>query len=184
MANLTEYLPDYYDGVAEMHQLLAAEQTVFDVGDATIERLLLNQFVMSADSQGLSLFESQLGIEVTAGASLESRRYDILMRILPPKPITLCYFRELLDSLKIPAMIQVDAVKSLIRTASEATNITPDQVNRLRYLLNVYLPSNLAYQITKQSGTANANTIRIGQARKVMMAIQVGAAPVNLGKED
>jgi hypothetical protein len=85
---LQDFKPDYYDGVLEMNALLDAEQPAFDSVEADVQRLLLNKFVMKADSDGLSIFEYELDIDTDLTRTLESRRYDILVRLLPPHPIT------------------------------------------------------------------------------------------------
>jgi len=67
--------------------------------------------------------------------------------MLPPKPITLKYFKELLKTLDIPASVDVEyAVRNVIAKAKKS-EISKDQIKRLKYLLNVYLPANLTFQI-------------------------------------
>lgn len=170
MLNLKDYLPDYYDGVREMQRLMEAEQRMGDRFGDSEERLLMNQFVMQADSEGLALFEYQLGLLTNYTKSLESRQYDILMRILPPRPITIRYFRELIRSLDIPTVVDVDHIKSHIDTMSEAHDITPEQIKRLRYLLNVYLPVNMTYQIRTQTAVETQLDIYLGATQNAAVA--------------
>lgn len=173
MLNLKDYLPSYYDGVREMQRLMEAEQKMGDRFGDLSERLLLNQFVMQADSQGLALFEFQLGLPTDYTKSLESRQYDVLMRILPPRPITIRYFRELIQSLDIPAVVDVDHIKSHVDTMSEAHDITPEQIKRLRYLLNVYVPVNMTYQIRTQTAIETQLDFYIGAIQNVAVATVV-----------
>lgn len=147
MVKLVDYLPDYYDDVYEMQHLVMAEQVDFTNFDELIVRTLLNQFVSQADSQGLSLFEDQLGILVGADETLEDRRFTILTRVLPPSPITLNYFNKLLKTLGIPGHLVVDYIKSFAVARARAHDITRAQIKQLKYLLNVYLPANLVYDI-------------------------------------
>lgn len=151
MLNLKDYLPSYYDGVREMQRLMEAEQKMGDRFGDLSERLLLNQFVMQADSEGLALFEFQLGLPTDYTKSLDSRQYDVLMRILPPRPITFKYFQSLIKSFNIPANVQRDVQEQAISTFSERDDITDIQLDWLKYLLNVYLPVNMAYQININS---------------------------------
>ncbi|WP_258115652.1 YmfQ family protein [Levilactobacillus yiduensis] len=173
MLNLKDYLPDYYDGVREMQRLMEAEQKMGDQFGDSEERLLMNQFVMQADSEGLALFEYQLGLPTDYIKSLESRQYDVLMRILPPRPITIRYFRELIQSLDIIAVVDVDHIKSHIDTMSEAHDITPEQIKRLRYLLNVYLPVNMTYQIRTQTQVETQLDFYLGAIQNVAVATVV-----------
>ena len=51
-------MPDYYQGVYEMEELLKSESlTLKDLEDSHL-RTLLNEFVSTADGKGISLFES------------------------------------------------------------------------------------------------------------------------------
>lgn len=179
MAKLVDYLPDYYDGVLEIDELMTAEQALFDRRSDTLSRLLLNQFVVQADADGLSLFETQLGIEVAPDESLETRRTNVLLRILPPQPITIGYFRQLIASLKIPTEIVVDSVNCTIKTLSDAQVITAEQIVRLRFLLNTYLPSNLAYQISKQDDNLSELPVNVGVATHSVVSVRVGVQAVD-----
>ena len=153
MVKLQDYLPEYYDDVYEMQKLVAAEQVDFSNFDDLILRTLLNQFVMQTDLDGISIFEDQLNIDPNPNDSLETRQYNVLMRMLPPTPITLKYFKHLLKSLDIPASIDVEyAIRNVI-TKAKRSEISKDQIKRLRYLLNVYLPANLTFSIIITSET-------------------------------
>lgn len=147
MVKLKDYLPSYFDKTYEMQILMETEQTQFDKFDDLVIKILMNQFVLQSDIQGLKIFEDQLGIEANPTESLETRKYNILMRMLPPKPITLKYFRELLHTLDITASVNVNyAIRNVIAKAREI-DINSDQIKRLKYLLNVYLPANLTHNI-------------------------------------
>lgn len=173
MLNLKDYLPSYYDSVREMQRLMDAEQALGNKFGDSLERLLLNQFVMQADSEGVALFEYQLGLPTDYTKSLESRQYDVLMRILPPRPITIRYFRELIQSLDIPAVVDVDHIKSHIDTMSEAHDITEEQIRRLRYLLNVYVPVNMTYQIKTQTAIETQQNFYLGVIQNMAVATVV-----------
>ncbi|AYJ38867.1 putative phage tail protein [Lactiplantibacillus paraplantarum] len=179
MAKLSDYLPDYYDDIVEMHSLVNAEQVAVDANTDQLNRILMNQYVFTADAQGLSLFEYQLGITPESGATLEERRYDILMRILPPQPITIGYFRSLVKAMQIPADIEVDAINSILSTISLEADVSVTQIKRLRYLLNVYVPANLTYQITTRRTERTVEQFNAGQAVQVAVATSVDAEPVS-----
>lgn len=162
MVKLQDYLPEYYDDVYEMQKLVAAEQVDFSNFDDLILRTLLNQFVIQADEDGISIYEDQLGINPNPNDSLETRRYNVLMHLLPPKPITLRYFNELLHTLHVPASINVEyAVRNVIAKAKRS-EISKDQIKRLKYLLNVYLPANLTFDIITTSDTETDLKLYLG----------------------
>ncbi|WP_125685953.1 putative phage tail protein [Levilactobacillus fujinensis] len=179
MSKLVDYLPDYYDKVVEMQKLMVGEQPVFDAVSEQADRILLNEFVMATDVDGLSMFENQFGMVASPTATVESRRYDILVRMLPPRPITIWYFKELVASFAIPAMVVVDSVKSRIDTLSEAHVITAEQVERLKYLLNVYTPSNLEQHIRTSYDVENRLPVYFGQAASICINSAVMPQAVN-----
>lgn len=181
MLKLQDYKPDWYDGVLEMDALLNAEQPVFDKFDDEAYRILLNHFVMKADSQGLSIFEFELGITTDLSRSIDSRRYDILMRLLPPHPITFKYLKELIQSFQIPAEVQRDVITQTLKTASNRSEISDDQVERLRYLLNVYVPANITITIQLQSQTDSDRHcyIGVGSFCKSMTAVMPRTQDLN-----
>lgn len=173
MFKLQDYKPDWYNGVLEMDALLNAEQPAFDKFDDGAYRLLLNHFVMRADSDGLSVFEFELGITTDLSRSLESRRYDILMRLLPPHPITFKYLKELIQSFQIPAEVQRDVLEETLTTVSQRSEISDDQVERLRYLLNVYSPANmvLTIQLHSQADSNLHSYVGVGSFCKSVTAV-------------
>ncbi|WP_024746630.1 putative phage tail protein [Levilactobacillus namurensis] len=181
MSKLQDFKPNYYDGILEMDALLDAEQPAFDQATAAINRLLLNRFVMKADSDGLSLLESELGIETDLTQPLESRRYDILIRLLPPHPITFKYLKDLVKSFDISASLQRDVLKQTMISYSRQDSVTAEQLRRLRYLLNVYLPSNMDFQIKAVGDVAVPEILRMGMALDVHIETVVLPQPVKLG---
>lgn len=158
MLKLQDYKPDYYDGVKEMDKLLNAEQLAFDKQEADVLRLTLNTFVSQADSEGLSVFEAQLGIETDLSEDIESRRYNIQLRLLPPHPITFKYLKSLVASMGIVANIQRDVITQNLATFSRDEDLPVEKSERLKYLLNVYLPSNMTYAINTV-GDVNSNAL-------------------------
>lgn len=159
---LIDYMPEYYDGVKEMVELLSSEQPTFDKQVDLMTRLLLNGFVMKADSQGLAIMEYELKIPTDLNKSLENRRYDILMRILPPHPITIKYFRELLKSFEISVDVEVDAVKDILQAIGKYDDISKDQMDRLKYLLNVYVPANIDWSILTTADADSQLSLFVG----------------------
>ncbi|MCI1922643.1 MAG: YmfQ family protein [Lentilactobacillus buchneri] len=159
---LIDYMPEYYDGVKEIVELLNSEQPTFDKQVDLMTRLLLNGFVMKADSQGLSIMEYELKIPTDLSKSLENRRYDILMRILPPHSITIKYFRELLKSFEISVDVEVDAVKDVLQAIGKYDDISKDQMDRLKYLLNVYVPANIDWSILTTADADSQLSLFVG----------------------
>lgn len=175
--NLMDYLPDYYDGVYEMEAIMHAQGGVLDEMDDRQMRTLLNEFVIQTDLRGISVFEDQIGVIPEPGDTLQDRQNRVLMRLLPPHPITLRYLRELFKTLKIPAEVSVFRPKREAIVEANKGEITNKQIDNVKYILNVYLPANMIYQI--QIKLPNA---KISDQLKIGIGILAGAhliAPAN-----
>ena len=159
--NLMDYLPDYYDGVYEMEAIMHAQGGVLDRAEGEQFRLLLNQFVTQTDAKGISVFEDQVGIKPAPNDDLETRQNKVLMRLLPPRPITIGYLRDLFATLKIPATITVIQRDAIVEAKS--AEIDSSQIENIKYLLNIYLPANMIYEIRVALNRAEiSNDIKIG----------------------
>lgn len=144
---ILNYMPDYYNGVYEMEELLKAQGTSLSYFDAETEETLLNQFIMKANSKGLAIFEDEAGIKPESGASLETRRNNVLLHLLPPKPLTVRYFNHLLKLMNLKAEMHVAYDKRLAIVDGESIDINSEKINSIKYLLNICLPANMIYQI-------------------------------------
>ena len=172
--NLMDYLPDYYDGVYEMEAIMHAQGDVLDRAESEQFRLLLNQFVTQTDAKGISVFEDQVGIKPAPNDDLETRQNKVLMRLLPPRPITIGYLRDLFATLKIPATITVIQRDAIVEAKS--AELDSSQIENIKYLLNIYLPANMIYEIRVALNRAEtSNDIRIGIGTWSMAATTVQA---------
>ncbi|WEV42944.1 DUF2313 domain-containing protein [Lactobacillus sp. ESL0684] len=173
--NLMEYLPEYYQDVYEMQAIMHAHgQVLNDFEDRQI-RALLNQFVTQTDSKGIAVFEDQVGIQPTLGEDLKTRQNNVLMRLLPPRPITIKYLKELFGTLKLPVNITIDHAKRNAIIEGNSTDIGNEQIDSIRYILNVYLPANMIYEIRialKQAIIGNDLFVGLGTTAKVETEVQ------------
>ena len=155
------YLPDYYNDVYEMQAIMHTQGEVLDKAESEQFRLLLNQFVTQTDVKGISVFEDQVGIKPALNDDLETRQNKVLMRLLPPRPITIGYLRDLFATLKIPATITVIQRDAIVEAKS--AEIDSSQIENIKYLLNIYLPANMIYEIRVALNRAEiSNDIKIG----------------------
>ena len=175
--NLMDYLPDYYDGVYEMEAIMHAQGGVLDEMDDRQLRTLLNEFVIKTDIHGISVFEDQIGVIPEPGDTLQDRQNRVLMRLLPPHPITLRYLREVFKTLKIPAEVSVFRPKREAIVEANQGKIGNKQIDNVKYILNVYLPANMIYQIQIKLPDA-----KISDDLKISIGNMLGVhliAPVN-----
>ena len=161
LIRLKELVPDYYADIYDMDLIVSVEQPLLDDLQLLIERNRDNHFAILADSQGLSIFEDMLGIEDVVGQDLETRRYNVIMQLLPPKPINMAYMRELLEALKINADLIVDGPKFHVTVKTRTDDNSA--MKRLNVLLKRFLPVNLTFttfnfQQTSTVGVANVGT--------------------------
>ena len=159
--NLMDYLPDYYNDVYEMQAIMNAQGNVLDKAESEQLRLLLNQFVTQTDAKGISVFEDQVGIKPAPSDDLEARQNKVLMRLLPPRPITIDYLRDLFATLKIPVTITVIQRDAIVEAKS--AEINSGQIENIKYLLNIYLPANMIYEIRVALNRAEiSNDFKVG----------------------
>lgn len=138
-------MPHWYDGVYEMEELLKAQGASLSKFDSDRERILFNEFVIRTDKKGISVFEDQYGIIPDPEDSLELRQQRVLMRMLPPLPITLRRLQQIFKSLQIPASLSRDAGKRLLKVTSWSGELSSSQQKLITLTLNRYLPANMIY---------------------------------------
>lgn len=173
------YLPDYYQDVYEMQAIMHAHGQVLDEFESKQIRTLLNQFVTQTDSRGIAVFENQVGVQPSPGDDLVTRQNRVLMHLLPPRPITIRYLRELFKTLKIPINITIDRQNVIVEGTSSSINNT--QIDDIRYILNVYLPANMLYEIKialKQALIGTDLFIGIGMKSKVTTVIDANVSQI------
>ncbi|MEL4236854.1 hypothetical protein P5719_011710, partial [Lactobacillus amylovorus] len=64
-----------------------------------------------------------------------------------PKPLTKRYLNHLLELMNLKSHIDVDYAKHLAIVEAESSDITPDNVNSMKYMLNIALPATMIYDI-------------------------------------
>lgn len=87
-ADLVSYLPPFMAEYEEINAALTAENPELTLLWDGKERVLKNQFILTADSEGLARFEGLLGIVPSKSDTLESRRQRVLLRWFLQLPYT------------------------------------------------------------------------------------------------
>ena len=141
------YKPRYYEGVYEMEKLLRAEDKVVGFFNSKISQTLYDEFVQPASVQGVELFEDQLSIIPETGQTLEERKQNILLHMLPAHPITVRFMRDLLKNALLPVTFDVAYSERRAILTGKLEELTKARLRRLNYLLNVYLPANMGRKI-------------------------------------
>jgi hypothetical protein len=160
LMKLKDLMPDYYAGVYEIDVIQQIEQPMLDNLQSLIDQEQNNHFAAIANEDGISIFESLFGIVDTAGQDLETRRYNVIMRLLPPKPVTIMYMRELLSTLNINATLLVDAPNFHVNVEAQTTDNSA--MKRLTVLLKRLLPANMTFTAFNLQQTSTGGQIATG----------------------
>lgn len=101
MNNTTkELFPDVYHGVRETEALFVAEDTLFLEAEQEIQNAKNNQYIMTSNETGISVFEKLLNIKPDlTSETLEFRRSRAFSRWSGSPPYTLRYLQSKLDEL-------------------------------------------------------------------------------------
>lgn len=140
---LVDLLPQpYYQDIYEMALLMQIEQYQIDDLQQAINKAQNNFYAIVADDKGIAIFEEMLGITDGYYLDLEARRFNVIAKLLPPQPITIRSFNEVLQALNINAKISVNDFHVDVNTQT-----TDEQaLHRLNKLLKSYLPANLTFK--------------------------------------
>lgn len=91
--------PHYEREIFEFKEIARVESAQLDGADTQREKIFLNQFVLTADADGLTMFENLYNIISEPTDTLEFRRERILLRIQLQPPFTLRYLKQQLDKI-------------------------------------------------------------------------------------
>ena len=170
---LKQYMPTYYDGVREMNELLNIEDRLFSSYSIEFDKVKANQFIMTADLDGIENYERILGITATTGESLDFRRSRALNRWVDIVPYThnalyskiarlqgnenfqIVYDQQRYKITVITSLTIFGQVEELINTLDYMlpANLIKSHVNNIRYEATGYLyqAQNAAYVATYQT---------------------------------
>ena len=154
---LLEYMPEYYDGVYEMEELLRAQGQALSANDKTQVLILDNQFVVTADETGVKAFEEQLGIVANPNATLEERKQQIILESAPPQPLTKNYlYASSTNLLGMSVRFEINTALRTV-TAYATGNISAVQAENLRNWLYHILPVNMLLMVHIDFTTQSSN---------------------------
>ncbi len=154
---LLEYMPKFYEGVYEMEELLKAQGKALAANDKTQERILANQFVVTADETGVKAFEEQLGIVPKPTATLDERKQQIILESAPPQPLTKNYlYASSTNLLGTNVRFEINTALRTV-TAYATRNISAVQAENLRDWLYHILPVNMLLVVRIECTTQSSS---------------------------
>lgn len=141
MTRLKELLPNWYEGIVETDALMDVEQKLFDDIEAQINLAQSNQYVSTADSKTITIYEQMLGIVTDPLDTLELRRFRVLTRLTTQKPYTIRYLQEVLSSFGDPAELTMfyNEYRLLVEMNFEKLG----QVSEIEYIFRTVVPANI-----------------------------------------
>lgn len=99
MYQYNDYLPDFLVGFKELDALgRAADAQVMSLVQR-LDRLMSNQFILTADAATIRRWESMLQIIPAASDSLDTRRFRVRARLTEQLPYTMRRLHEILTAL-------------------------------------------------------------------------------------
>lgn len=148
--DLVSYLPPFVAEYKETNLALTAENPEFVLVWEAADKVLKNEFIITADEYGISRFEKILNILPVENETLESRRTRVMAKWFMHLPYTqrmlvknlaiICadndfriYYQSGMYEIKIQVLIEPE---------------TESLLGQVQQMLENFLPANIGYQVT------------------------------------
>ena len=145
MVNIKGYFPEIYDGVLEIDELIASENSLFDELEKEFNKVLLNQFITTCDVGTIAKYENLFSIVPDSSKDIEFRRSRVLNRLAMNSSFTLRFLEEKLNELigKGKYKIEIDYDKYSIYV--ESASLNQDWFNETYITINKIKPANMVF---------------------------------------
>ena len=141
-----ELFPSVYNGVLEISVLSETDDVLLDRALAKLERAQLNQFILTADEETISVYEKMFSILANPTTeTLQCRRERVLNRMSLQPPFTMRWLQNKLDEI-----IGVGKWNAYVDYANrtlyiESFVVNQQWFNELRITINRIKPCNLVF---------------------------------------
>ena len=141
-----DLFPSVYDGVLEISVLSETDDVLLDRALAKLERAQLNQFILTADEETISVYEKMFSILANPTTeTLQFRRERVLNRMSLQPPFTMRWLQNKLDEI-----IGVGKWNAYVDYANrtlyiESFVVNQQWFNELRITINRIKPCNLVF---------------------------------------
>ena len=141
-----ELFPSVYNGVLEISVLSETDDVLLDRALAKLERAQLNQFILTADEETISVYEKMFSILANPTTeTLQFRRERVLNRMSLQPPFTMRWLQNKLDEI-----IGVGKWNAYVDYANrtlyiESFVVNQQWFNELRITINRIKPCNLVF---------------------------------------
>lgn len=147
MNKLMAYLPEFYHDISEFIELTETESREMLRVQEAMDKLLDDQFVMTASEPSIKRREKMLGIQADPKAeSLDFRRKRLINRYSTKPPFTVRYLQQRLDFLvgSGMALVDVDPAEYVLTVTANIDNA--DIFKEVERTVSVVKPANLIYR--------------------------------------
>jgi len=98
--NLWEYLPPFLKQFRELDMLLESEQIELQTLVDNVKKVSIEPFILTADEDGIKIYEKMMGLYPEEGEDLEARRLKIFSLWYDSTPYTIYNLRNLIISIQ------------------------------------------------------------------------------------
>lgn len=144
--DLKSFVPRVYNDVVEMDAIIDTEQERMTESQSEMNQAFANTFVLTANYEGIEMFEFMLGIVANPSTeSLQFRRERILNRITLAPPFTFRFLKKRLDDIigKDAWKASVDFNNFVLYVESSAMN--QNWYQELEFTINQIKPCNIIF---------------------------------------
>lgn len=144
--DLKSFVPRVYNDVVEMDAIIDTEQERMTESQAEMNQAFANTFVLTANYEGIEMFEFMLGIVANPSTeSLQFRRERILNRITLAPPFTFRFLKKRLDDIigKDAWKASIDFNNFVLYVESSAMN--QNWYQELEFTINQIKPCNIIF---------------------------------------
>ena len=143
---LGSFVPHIYKDVTEMEAIIEAEQTQLSYAQVEASQAFANTFVLTANYEGIEMFEMMLGIIADPTTeSMEFRRQRVLNRITLAPPFTFRFLKKRLDDIIGKGLWNAYVDFNNYTLYVESFVVDQQWFNELRITINRIKPCNLVF---------------------------------------
>lgn len=139
--DLKESLPEYYENITEMQELMGVENTAFNEAEKNMIRLFNDLSPVTAGEEALTIFERFFELVILPGDTIERRRMRVLSAIIFRPPYTVAYLTERIGALG--TTVKINEFFNEYRIEIITSFNQKGEVDELPFLFARVIPSNL-----------------------------------------
>lgn len=154
--NIIEHIPHFLREVREFKSISNIEKSELGRLKTEIETVLNNQFIKTADENGLLRFESFIESYVGVDDDLETRRKKLLLMTSENRPYTLKKLKGLLEN-----VFGENAFELSLNNFELNVTISPtfdSDIELVKIYLAKILPANIFFKVTQGEEISKFNT--------------------------